>query len=1026
MTNDNRNSREDICPGKKTTLDLNLVREKMDAATAHDAAEKTGPQYWRSLEELAGSPAFQEALHREFPKGASEWLDTVSRRGFLKVMGASLGLAGMTGCVRMPIEPIVPYVRQPEEVIPGRPMYYASAITLGGYVSPVLVESHLGRPTKIEGNDQHPASLGGTDIFTQASLLTMYDPDRSQSVISMGDQRSYAGFLSAIRGPLSAQKALQGAGIRILTPTISSPTLADQLRKLLKAYPQAKWHVYEPVNRDNVLEGAKMAFGQPVETRYDFSKADVIVSLDADFLYAGFPGNTRYIRDFAARRNPDSGNMNRLYVIESTPSSTGAKADHRLPVKASEIESLARLMMTVPMNSDRPYKEISGSLSDKETAFAVKAYLELEGHRGSGLMIVADHQPPVLHALAHVLNQSLGNVGKTVFYTDPVDANPINQTESLKDLVADMNAGKVDLLIILGGNPVYDAPADLNFADVLKSEKVQLRVHYGLYNNETAELCHWHVNGTHELEAWGDGRSYDGTASVIQPLIAPLYGAKSPIEFVAMLSSQADATGYDLVRAYWQKQHTGADFEQFWRKSLHDGWIKGTAFAPKSVTAKSTAAPAESKPADPNAIELNIRRDPTIYDGQFSNNGWLQELPKPLNKLAWDNVVLLGPKMAERLQIVSKDILELELNGKKLQGAAWIQAGHPDNSVTITLGYGRKRAGRVGTGMGFNAYELRTTANPWIASGVQIRKTGGWYELASVQGMQSMETPNGDTRPLVREASLEEYKKDPTFAKEEQPPPGLTLYQPYPYDKETYAWGMSIDLNKCVGCNNCILACQSENNIAVVGQEQTRIGRYMHWLRVDVYYEGDRDNPRAFFQPVPCMQCENAPCEVVCPVGATVHSTEGLNDMTYNRCVGTRYCSNNCPYKVRRFNFLLFQDWDTPQYKMMRNPDVSVRSRGVMEKCTYCVQRINERRIDTETASVREGKDIRIGDELQTACQQSCPAEAIIFGNINDPNSKVSKLKTQARNYSLLGELNTRPRTTYLAEVRNPNPELQG
>ncbi len=1016
-------TREDVCPSKK--LDLNDVRERLDAATAHEAGlpenEKTGPEYWRSLEELAGSPDFQEALHREFPKGASEWLDSVSRRGFLKVMGASLGLAGMTGCVRLPLEPIVPYVRQPEGIIPGRPKYYATAVTLGGYANPVLVESHEGRPTKIEGNDLHPASQGGTDIFTQAALLSLYDPDRSQNVVSVGDQRSWAAFLSAIRGPLSAQKALQGAGIRILTTTITSPTLADQLHNFLKVYPQAKWHVYEPINRDNVLEGAKMAFGQPVETRYDFSKADVIVSLDADFLYGGFPGNTRYIRDFASRRDPDKGQMNRLYVIESTPSATGAKADHRLSVKASEIQEFTESLA------------FSAWLQAKNTAVgeepAEKLGLaigrEIKEHGGSAIVIAGDHLPASVHDLAHNINENLGNVGKTVFYTDPVDANPINQTKSLKELVADMNGGKVDLLIILGGNPVYDAPADLNFVDALKNNKVPLRVHYGLYQDETAELCQWHVPATHELESWGDARAYDGTVSVIQPLIAPLYQGKSALEFVALLSGQSDVTGYDLVRAYWQKQHAGADFEQFWRKSLHDGWIEGTTFTPKSVTAKSPAAP-QTQAADSNAIELNIRRDPTIWGGEFANNGWLQELPKPMSKLTWDNAVQIGPKMASRLGLQSKDVVELELNGKKVQGPVWIQAGHPDNSVTITLGYGRTRAGRVGTGQGFNAYTLRTSDALWIASGLKITKTGAIYQLASTQGMQSMETPDGATRPLVRETSLEEYKKEPKFAQEEEPDPGLTLYQPYPYDKQAYAWGMVIDLNRCTGCNNCILACQSENNIAVVGKEQTLLGRHMHWIRVDAYYQGDRDNPRAFFQPVPCMQCENAPCEVVCPVAATSHSTEGLNDMVYNRCVGTRYCQNNCPYKVRRFNFLLFQDWDTQQYKMMRNPDVSVRSRGVMEKCTYCVQRINERRIDTETQSVREGKEIKIGDELQTACQQSCPADAITFGNINDPNSKVSKLKAQSRNYSLLGELNTRPRTTYLAEVRNPNPELQG
>jgi MoCo/4Fe-4S cofactor protein with predicted Tat translocation signal len=1016
---DGRRKREDVCPSKKGKLDLDSLREQINEANNSD---KAGPEYWRSLEELAGSPAFQEALHREFPKGASEWVDSVSRRGFLKVMGASMALAGMTGCVRLPLEPIVPYVRQPEDVIPGRPQFYATAMTLGGYASPLLVESHLGRPTKIEGNDKHPASLGGTDIFAQAHVLGLYDPDRSQSVVSMGDQRSWQAFLTAIRGPLSAQKALQGAGIRILTPTISSPTLADQLRGFLKIYPQAKWHVYEPVNRDNVLEGAKLAFGQPVETRYDFEKADVIVSLDADFLYAGFPGNVRYIRDFAKRRNPD-GKMNRLYVIESTPTTTGAKADHRWPMRASEIGEAAFaledfVVLQTGFTGDHPPQP-------EALKFLEAIAVDLAKHPGSSVVLAGDHQPAGVHGLVHAMNRWLRNEGRTVFYGDPIDANPVGQTESIKDLASDMRAGKVDLLVILGGNPAYDTPADLDFADVLKNGKIPLRVHLGLYQNETAELCQWHVNQAHELEAWGDARANDGTVSVIQPLIAPLYGGKTALEFVALLSGQADATGYDLVRTYWQKQHPGADFEQFWRKSLHDGCIESSTFAPRTVAYKDWGWKASGN--DPNAIELNIRRDPTIYDGQFSNNGWLQELPKPMTKLTWDNAVLIGPKMAERLQIATKDVVELELNGKKVTGAVWIQAGHPDNSATIFLGYGRRRAGRVGTAQGFDAYALRTSAAPWIATGLKIRKTGDTYKLASTQGYQTMDTPDGGHRPLVRETTLEDYRKRPNFAAEEgeEPAPGLTLYKPYPYKEEDYAWGMAIDLNSCVGCNNCMLACQSENNIAVVGKEQCVIGRHMHWIRVDAYYQGDRDNPKAYFQPVPCMQCENAPCEVVCPVGATNHTPEGLNDMVYNRCVGTRYCSNNCPYKVRRFNFLLFSDWETPQYKMMRNPDVSVRSRGVMEKCTYCVQRINERRIDAEREN-RKINDSQHEDELKTACQQSCPAGAIIFGNINDPNSKVSKLKAQGRNYSLLGELNTRPRTTYLAEVSNPNPELKG
>jgi MoCo/4Fe-4S cofactor protein with predicted Tat translocation signal len=977
----NKTHREDVCPSKKGTMDLETVRAQI--------AETKGPEFWRSLEELAGSAEFQEMMHREFPKGASQWLDGVSRRGFLKLMGASMALAGMTACTKQPLEPIVPYVKQPEDTIPGRPLFYATAFTLGGYASPLLVESHLYRPTKVEGNDKHPASLGGTDIFAQASILDMYDPDRSQTITYLGDVRTWSDLGGALHGPLSVQSGLSGSGIRILTRTISSPTLASQMKEFLENYPLAKWHVYDPINRDNVVEGAKLAFGQPMETRYDFARADVIVSLDADFLAAGFPGSTRYIRDFAKRRNPEAGEMSRLFVVESGMSATGAKADHRIPMRASEIEAYAR---------------------------GLGAHRDLQTHRGSSIVLAGDHLPASVHALVHAINQELGNVGKTVFYTNPVNANPVNQTESLKELVADMRGGKVDVLVIMGGNPVYDAPADLGFADALKNTNIPVRVHHGLYQDETAELCQWHVNDTHYLESWSDGRAYDGTVSIVQPLIAPLYDGKSAHELVSLLIGKSGTSGHDIVKSYWQKQHSG-DFDVFWRKSLHDGLVEGTTFSPKNVSAKS-GLEATTKAAD-KALEINFRHDPSILDGRFANNGWLQELPKPMNKLTWDNAVLISPKTAQEKNLKTEDVVELELNGKKVEGAIWIQAGHSDNSITVFLGYGRRRAGRVGTGVGFDAYQLRYSATPWSVTGVNMRATGKTYKLASTQGYQSMETSTG-SRPLVRTATLEEYRQEPNFAREEEPPKELTLYKPYPYEKEPYAWGMAIDLNACVGCNNCIIACQSENNIPVVGKEQVVIGRHMHWLRVDSYYQGDRDNPKAYFQPVPCQQCENAPCEVVCPVGATVHSTEGLNDMVYNRCVGTRYCSNNCPYKVRRFNFLLFQDWDTPQLKMMRNPDVTVRSRGVMEKCTYCVQRINEHRIDAERT------DTKIQDgELQSACQQSCPAEAIVFGNINDPNSRVSRLKAEGRNYSLLADLNTRPRTTYLAEIRNPNPELE-
>ena len=805
----------------------------------------------------------------------------------------------MTACTKQPLEPIVPYVKQPEELVPGRPMFFATAFELGGYASPVLVESHMYRPTKIEGNEQHPASLGGTDVYAQASILGMYDPDRSQTITYMGDVRTWGSFVSSIRGPLNVQKGLKGAGIRLLTQTVSSPTLADQIKAFLQIYPEAKWHAYEPINRDNVLEGAKLAFGQPVETRYDFSKADVILSLDADFLSAGFPGSIRYARDYAKRRNPDSGSMNRMYVVESNPSATGAKADHHLPLRTAEIEQFVNSLSS----------EAISTLSDEAHKFVVAVGKDLANHRGSSLVIAGDHQPPAVHALAHALNASLGNVGNTVFYTDPVDANPVNQTESLKEFVADMRGGKVDVLVILGGNPAYDAPADFGFAEALKGGSVPLRIHLGLYQDETAELCQWHVNEAHYLESWGDARAYDGTVSIVQPLIAPLYGGRSAAEFVATLAGGSDVSGHELVQAYWKKQHAGADFDAFWRKSLHDGWVEGTTFAPKQLTAKTPTPSAAPVPAQ--GIEINFRRDPSIYDGRFANNGWLQELPKPMSKLTWDSALLVSPATAKQLNLETKDLVEVELNGKTVKAPVWIQAGHADNSVTVSLGYGRWRAGRAGTGAGFNMYALRYSATPWFTTGAIIRNTGAKYVLASTQGYQSMETPDGGDRPLVRTTNLEEYRKEPKFAQEDEPPAELTLYPGYDYKKEPYAWGMTIDLNACVGCNNCIIACQSENNIPIVGKEQVNRGRHMHWLRVDAYYQGDRENPKAYFQPVPCMQCENAPCELVCPVGATVHSSEGLNDMVYNRCVGTRYCSNNCPYKVRRFNFLLFQDWET-------------------------------------------------------------------------------------------------------------------
>jgi MoCo/4Fe-4S cofactor protein with predicted Tat translocation signal len=1003
-------AREAICPGKLTKIDLLAARDKLT---------NQGPEYWRSLQELAGDPEFLKQVHREFPKGASEWLNSVSRRDFLSLMAASLALAGMTGCVKEPTEEIIPYVVQPDDIVPGVPKFYATAMTLSGYGIPLLVESHSGRPTKIEGNPQHPASLGGSDLFSQASILDFYDPDRSQAVTFNSEISSWFSFIGAIRASILTKPAQQ---IRFLTQSVSSPTLAAQLQALLNKYPNARWHQWEPVNRDMVRAGAKLAFGEYVETQYRFSNAEIILSVDADFLYPTFPGFHRYTREWANRRRPyperrpfaDVGGnlfpgypMNRLYALESTPTVTGAKAEHKLKVTPTEIALYLSIV------ASRLGLDVGGgsAQNDTDNKWLNALVADLKAHRGTGLVIVGDHMPAEVHALAHALNESLGNVGQTVIYTDPVLANPMDQTGSMKDLVSEIKAGKVDMLFILGGNPVYDAPADLEFVDALK--QVPASIYHGLHVNETGANCHWQVNATHYLETWSDVRAYNGICSIVQPLISPLYGGKSDHELLAVLTDNPEQSSYEVVRAYWKTQAPSeTEFENFWRASVYIGFVANTALPPRNVRLKTANF---SPPQNATqGMELIIRPDPSIYDGRFANNGWLQEVPKPLTELTWDNPVMIGVAMAQRLGLSNGSVVDVDFHGRKIVGAIWIQPGHPDNALTVFLGYGRQRSGRVGTEVGYDAYPLRISGALHGGQGVTVRDTGRKYKLITGQGLQDMEN-----RDLVREATLEEYRADAEFAQRnaEEPPRQDTLYPNFEYTG--YAWGMLIDQNACVGCNACVIACQSENNVAVVGKLQVAIGRRMHWLRVDTYYKGDPDNPKAFFQPVPCMQCENAPCELVCPVEATVHSTEGLNDMIYNRCVGTRYCSNNCPYKVRRFNFLLFQDWTDPQYRLMRNPEVSVRSRGVMEKCTYCVQRITKARIQAEE------EQRLIGDgEIQTACQQACPADAIIFGNINDPNSRVTKLKENPRNYGLLADLNTRPRTTYLALVHNPNPQI--
>ena len=1047
----------------------------------------SGKQYWRSLEELAETDEFQELLHREFPDQATEWSDPVGRRKFLKLMGASFALAGLTACTRQPAEYIAPYVRQPEELVPGKPVFFATAMPLDGYATGLIVESHEGRPTKIEGNKDHPASLGATDVFSQASVLGLYDPDRSQTLTYLGEIVTWSAFLGGIRPAVDAQRAVAAqkpakGGLRILTETVTSPTLAYQIKTLLATLPTAKWHQYDPAGRDNVREGSRLAFGQYANTIYHFDKADVVLSLDSDFLACG-PASLRYARDFASKRRLTGGkrDMSWLYVVESTVSNTGSVADHRLAVRPSEIEPFANAVaaaLAVSRSDLLPSLNRGGAsmVEDKWPKWLSAITKDLLDHPGSSIVIAGDSQPPTVHALAHAMNQALGNVGKTVVYTGPVEANPVDGNASLRELVADMNASQVDVLLILGGNPVYNAPADLDFAAAIR--RIPLRIHLSLYKDETSELCQWHIPEAHYLESWSDASAYDGTVSIIQPLIAPLYSGKTAHEVLAAFLNEPERSSYEIVRDYWRGRFAGggkeppikagasqgtaagqsaqaaapvaisappqaspAGFEQYWRKSLHDGLVANTALQPKTLTLKSDGGSQASNPRPPSPnsqLEIVFRPDPTMHDGRFSNNGWLQELPKPLSKLTWDNAAIVSPATAASLDLgkrvnerstnrlgsiggeILADRIELQYRDRTVIAPVFIQPGQPDNVITVHLGYGRTVSGRVGTKTGFNAYAIRTSDAPWFGADLRIAKIGGTYSLATTQSHHLIDASEVGERDILRSGTLEEYVKRPSLAPEKasESHHEESLYSGFAYDG--YAWGMAIDLNSCIGCTACVVACVAENNIPVVGKEQVARSREMHWLRVDAYYKGGEQNPKTYFQPVPCQQCENAPCEVVCPVAATSHSAEGLNDMTYNRCVGTRYCSNNCPYKVRRFNFLLYQDFYTASLKMMRNPDVSVRSRGVMEKCTYCVQRIQKAKMDSE----KEDRQVRDG-EIVPACAQACPTEAIVFGNINDRASRVAQLKNEERNYSLLGELNTKPRTTYLGAVRNKHPELE-
>ena len=819
----------------------------------------------------------------EFLSGATEWPEGVSRRKFLKLMGASIALASATGCTRNPLEHIVPYQKQPEEIIPGRPLFYASALTLGGEARGVLVETHEGRPTKIEGNPLHPASLGASDVFMQAELLELYNPERSRAVMHQGQINTWENFLGEITTAATKWKLNGGAGLRLLTRHETSPTFLDQVHRLIAKYPAAKWHVLDPIASPTMQRAI-----------YHLDRAEVILSLGSDFLMDG-PGALRYARQFGARRQPNDA-MNRLYVAESTPTLTGAMADHHFVLRPNELADFAREIL------------------DGKNAIA----RDLRAHAGRCVVIAGEYEAEMIQALAGELNKTLGNVGVTIEYL----AEQSSPATPIQELIADAEAGAVDTLIIVSGNPVYDAPADFDFAQLLS--KVALSIHLGLYDDETAAHCRWHLPEAHALESWSDARAFDGTATIVQPMIEPLFAGRSRHELLSALLEEAPASGYEIVRAFWQKEHAAGDFEQFWRKALHDGVISPPA---NPAGAVEPAFKIDERNAGEPGLHLLIRPSARLFDGRYADNAWLHELPDPQTKIVWDNAALVSPPTALKLKLANGDVVNLKFRGRTARAPIWIMPGQADDTVTIHLGYGRTHAGSVGNGVGFNAATLRTSDAPWGGAGLEIAKTGEHHEFVTTQHHWDMEG-----REQVRVGTLTEFQKDSRSpAKSEEPPPRAdeTLYPPVAYTG--HAWGMVIDLNTCIGCGVCTIACQAENNIPVVGKEQVALNREMHWIRVDRYLEGDGTRLRVLHQPVPCMHCENAPCELVCPVAATVHSSEGINQMVYNRCVGTRYCSNNCPYKVRRFNFL---EYDANQFeqpvtrKLMRNPDVTVRSAG--------------------------------------------------------------------------------------------------
>jgi MoCo/4Fe-4S cofactor protein with predicted Tat translocation signal len=982
----------------KPPIDPSVQGTLLDADSA--------PRLWRSLDELAGSAEFEAFARAEFPAAwdGSVALGSTGRREFLRLMGASLGLAGLTACVKPSEEHRVPYARSPENLAPGKPRFFTTTLTQGGYGTGVLVETHGDRPTRVDGNPEHPASLGAADIWSQAAVLQLYDPDRSRSVKENGRVSAWDRCWAELGPALEALRPKGGKGLRILTESITSPTLAAQLERLLEALPEARWHQWEPVHRDNARAGAILSFGEPVETQLRPENADVIVSFGADLL-GTMPGHLRHAREFAKGRAwtfREGDRFRRLYVIESSPTITGSVADHRIAARAQDV---GMWLETVAAGLKLP-GAVAHPEADPKLVAAIVGDLEM--HAGRGLIVVGDAQPAEMHTLAHWLNAALSNVGSTVVYTRPVAARSVQMLESLNELSNAIKAREVDTLLILGANVAYTAPADFAFAEALKS--VRLTAHFGLYEDETARLCRWHVPSRHPFEEWGDARAFDGTASIVQPLIAPLYQGRSFLELIAAIRGEP-ATDRELVEAHWRSEAPAdADWERTWERTLHAGVVDDSYFAQVSFN----PAPIKREPLELEGLEVTFAPDPTVWDGTWANSGWLQELAKPLTKLTWSNAALVAPRTAERLGVTSGDLLEIEVDERRLSAPAWILPGQAEGSIALSLGYGRRAAGQLGDGLGHDAYALRGSRTQYIA-GAKVKKAAGRQALVSTQAHHSMEG-----RSLVRSASVGRYVLDPSFARGPSERAASLPILSERAEAKGPQWGMSINLGTCIGCNACVIACQAENNIAVVGAEQVARGREMAWLRIDRYFEGSLDGPRIHWQPVTCVHCEDAPCEAACPTSATETGPDGVNRMMYDRCIGTRLCASSCPYKVRRFNFRPHAHPGAEAQRAQRNPDVTVRGRGVMEKCTYCVQRISAARIvaDQERRALRDG-------EVKTACQSACPTQAITFGDLLDPAAAVSLEKASALSYSLLGELNTRPRTTYLAKLTNPSPAFE-